>query len=222
MRKVVILRPEPGAGQTLARARELGLDATALPLFEVRPIEWAVPDIRRFDALLVTSANAVRHAEHQLEQLRGLRAYAVGEATAAGLRSAGFDLAGVGPGGVERLLSSLEPDLRLLHLCGEHRHSPAGASQAITALPVYRSEAIAAPCALEQLNGGVAVVHSARAGQRLAELAPARERTRVAAISAQVAQACGTGWERIVAADVPTDEALLSLAEWLCQDSNPG
>ena len=43
MSKVVILRPEPGASASLARAEAARIDAVSIPLFEVRPIDWTAP-----------------------------------------------------------------------------------------------------------------------------------------------------------------------------------
>src|SRR4051794_41196284 len=96
MRRVVVLRPEPGASATVERARQRGLDAFALPLFEVEPVAWEAPDPDRFDALLLTSANAVRHGGEQLVRLRELPVYAVGSATADAARRGGFEVASVG------------------------------------------------------------------------------------------------------------------------------
>ena len=86
MKRVLVLRPEPGASATVKRAKERGLDALAIPLFEVRPVDWDVPDAGSFDGLLLTSANAVRHSGEQLKELRGLPVHAVGAATAAAAR----------------------------------------------------------------------------------------------------------------------------------------
>ena len=108
MRRLVIVRPEPGASATLAKARDLGLDGVAMPLFEIEPVEWQAPEASGFDGLLLTSANALRHGGGQLGALRGLRVYAVGEATAEAARAAGFDIAGTGDAGVERLLGSID------------------------------------------------------------------------------------------------------------------
>ena len=55
-------------------------------------------------------------AATSLQELRGLKVYAVGEATADAARDAGFDIAATGDAGVDRLLGSIEPDLKLLHL----------------------------------------------------------------------------------------------------------
>ena len=59
---MLILRPQPGADETAARARTLGLEPVVAPLFTIRPLAWEPPDPAEFDAVLLTSANAARHA----------------------------------------------------------------------------------------------------------------------------------------------------------------
>ena len=221
MRRLVIVRPEPGASATVERARAMGLDAAAMPLFRVEPVEWQVPDAGGFDALLLTSANAVRHGGAGLERLRRLPVYAVGEATAAAAREAGFRVAASGDGGVERLLGSVPTGLRLLHLCGEHR-TETQASQPLAAVSVYRSVALPMPGEFQRIEGQAVAVHSPRAGRRLAELAEQaridRGTVRIAAISAAAALAAGAGWERCEAAATPDEPALLALAARLCDN----
>ena len=221
MRRVLVLRPEPGASATVERARQLGLEAEALPLFAVEPVEWAAPDPVTFDALLLTSANAVRHGGDELRRLRGLPVHAVGEATAAAAREAGFDLASSGDAGVERLLASIEPDQRLLHLSGEDRIDPAAARQSITRVTVYRSHALESPD-LSGAGGSVALIHSPRAARRFSELVSdngvVRRSIAIAAISPAAADAAGSGWESVEAADRPADDALLALAARLCNN----
>jgi uroporphyrinogen-III synthase len=217
---LLVLRPEPGAAATVERARALGLDALAVPLFAIEAAAWEAPDAASYDGLLLTSANAVRFGGAGLEALRGLPAYTVGEATADAAREAGFGIASSGDAGVDRLLDSIDPELRLLHLCGEQRRNPQGASQPITPVTVYRSRAIGAP-GLGKLKGSVALVHSPRAGERLAELVTDRASIAVAAISAAAAAALGEGWEKVETADRPTDEALLALAARLCNKPAP-
>jgi uroporphyrinogen-III synthase len=168
----------------------------------------------------LTSANAVRSAGEQVHKLRGLRTFAVGEATAEAARDAGFDIAASGDAGIERLLASIDPDLRLLHLCGEDRKDLGEARQAITPIPVYRSKPIETR-GLSEARSCVALVHSPRAGRRLAELVKERSAIAVAAISAAAAEAVGEGWQRVEAAEKPTDEALLALAALLCNNSPP-
>jgi uroporphyrinogen-III synthase len=223
MRQLVVLRPEPGTSTTVERAKAIGLEAWAMPLFEVEPVEWRAPGADSFDALLLTSANALRHGGDGLRSLRRLPVYAVGEATAAAAREAGLRIAGIGDGGVERLLAAIPANVRLLHLCGEHRIE-ADAELAITAVPVYRSSALPPPPDLHRIEGQVAAVHSPRAGQRLAELtgqaAIDRTTVRIAAISQAAGAAAGSGWESCEAAEAPAETALLALAARLC-DNRP-
>ena len=218
MRRVIVLRPEPGASETVARARALGLEALAVPLFAIEPVAWTRPE-GAFDGLLLTSANAVRSAGPGLEELRGLGAYAVSEATARAARGAGFDIAATGEEGVERLLGSIESDLRLLHLCGEDR-TMVTARQAITPVVVYRAAALETP-ELRIGDGDVVLIHSRRAGRRLGELVEDRASVAVAAISAAAADAAGGGWAAIEAAETPADDALLALAARLCNKPRP-
>ena len=190
-----------------------------MPLFEVRPVDWTLPKLEGIDGLLVTSANAMRQGGRHLEALRHLPAFAVGEATAEAVRSRGLKVAATGSSGVDQLLAMLPADLRLLHLAGADRHEAIGVEQTIIPVTVYRSEPVGRPGDLAQLADAVALIHSPRAGARLAELVSNRSRTVIAAISPAAAAACGQGWERVEAAGEPTDEALLSLAERLCKDS---
>jgi uroporphyrinogen-III synthase len=218
--RIFVLRPEPGASATLARAVAMGLTATALPLFEIEPVPWQAPDPQAFDVLLLTSANAVRQAGPQLAQVRALPVYAVGKATAAAARAAGLEVVLCGDGGVRELLSDVPGTTRLLHLCGDDRTAAPGKA-AISAVPVYRSVAIPCPVGLERLPGSVALVHSPRAGLRLGELVADRREIGIAAISIAAADACGSGWAVVEAASQPNDAALLSLAARLCQQLDP-
>lgn len=218
MRRVVVLRPEPGASETLARARQLGLDAVSVLLFEIEPIAWNVPG-GDFDGLLLTSANAVREAGEKLSALLHLPAYAVGEATAAAAAAAGLHVAAVGNSGVDALLGAIDPALRLLHLCGEDRAMSTGATQSIIAVPIYRAVPLENPD-LAALPGSVVLIHSQRAGRGLADLAADRSTVVIAAISEAAAAGAGTGWAQVAVADRPSDEALLALAARLCNKSD--
>jgi len=220
MRRVLILRPEPGATATLLRAHKCGLDPIAVPLFEVEPLPWEAPEAGGFDGLLLTSANAVRGSGEELKKLRGLPVYAVGEATEEAARGAGFSIAATGDGDVERLLGSLEPGLRLLHLCGEDRKGPSDSRQQITAVTVYRAKPVEAPD-LHGVEGAVALIHSPRAGRRFAELVLERRAVAIAAISPAAAAAVGEGWQSVEAAAEPNDDALLALAARLCNKPPP-
>lgn len=217
MSKVVILRPEPGASATLARAEASGIEAVAIPLFEVTPVEWIAPNAADYDALLLTSANAVRHAGIQLSSLSTLPAYCVGAATAAAAEAAGLAIAATGKGNAAELARHLPEDLRTLHLTArDHRTIPG-----VTEIAVYASAAVEPPPSLDALTGGVAMVHSPRAGKRLAELVADRRDISIAAFSPAAAAACGEGWRRVETIPAPADGALLELAASLCQKVEP-
>ena len=215
MRPLVLLRPEPGGGRSAARARDLGLDVRQMPLFAVVPMVWTAPDPAGFDGLVLTSAQAVRHAGVQLAKLKALPVHAIGEATAETARAAGLAIASVGEGGAKGL--KLPQGKRLLHLAGRDHHD----TGADTVIPVYEARRLDLPDGLEDLRGCVVAVHSPRAGQRLAELVSNRAGIAIAAISPAAAAACGTGWEGVEAAPEPTDAALLALAARLCESPRP-
>ena len=217
MRRLLLLRPEPGLSASAARARALGLEVIACPLFRIEPVGWDVPQPARYDALLLTSANAVRHAGAGLERLSALPVHAVGEATASAARDSGLRVVNTGWAGAADLLATLPQSARLLHLAGEHLKRP-DTGHRIDTRTVYRSAIVEEP-SLPSLEGLVAAVHSPRAGARLAELSDARERTIIAAISPAAAEACGQGWERVESATRPDDESLLAVAAMLCHTS---
>ena len=221
MKRLLVLRPEPGAGSTAAKARELGLEPECVPLFQIEAIDWRGPDPARFEGLLLTSANAVRYAGACLRRYRGLKAYAVGDATAEAARDAGFDVAASGDSGVDRLLASVEPGLKLLHLCGEHRREADRPRQTITPVAVYRSNEVVDPD-LTRASSSVALIHSPRAGRRFAQLVTDRQSIIIAAISSAASNAVGRGWHSVSIAEQPNEEALLALAARLCKNPQPG
>ena len=219
MRRLFVFRPEPAAHRTVERAQALGLEVIAIPLFELEAVGWSAPDPSQFDGILLTSANAVNMGGGQLERLRRLPVHAVGEATAVAAEVAGLGVASVGKGGIEDLLKSIEPGARLIHLCGEDRKAPDRPQQAISCVSVYRARAVDDPHGLGALRGQVAMVHSPRAGKRLADLVSGEDRSsvRIAAISKAAADAAGPGWADVQVAVSPSDSALLALARSLCE-----
>jgi uroporphyrinogen-III synthase len=222
MRRVIVLRPEPGASATVERARQRGIDARALPLFAIEPVPWEVRDAAAFDGLLLTSANAVHCAGPGLKRLSALPAYAVGEATADAARTAGMRIVGVGDGGVDALLATIDRRALLLHLCGEDRRAPADTHHRVAPVIVYRATALEPPPDLAGTEGAIVLVHSPRAGQRFGELIEDRATIAIVAISPAAADAAGGGWEAVHVAQTPTDEALLALAVQLCDKAARG
>jgi uroporphyrinogen-III synthase len=217
--KILVLRPQPGAGETAARARALGLDVVVAPLFAVRPLAWTPPDPAGFDAVMLTSASAARQASDGLASFRALPCYAVGEATAAAAGEAGFADIRVGPDdGAALLMMMAEDGIRsAFHACGEDHLALGHPAIAVTRVPVYAAEAAETlPVAAE---GALALLHSPRAAALFARLAGDRGRIMIAAISARTARAAGSGWQHVAVAARPRDEALLELAAKLCQSA---
>ena len=223
MKKVIVLRPEPAASATVERAKQQGLEALALPLFEVAPIAWALPDPATYDAILITSANAIRHGGEQIGRLAKVPVHAVGQATASAAKEAGLNVATVGEGGIAELLRSIPGDVRLLHVRGREHMPMQFAVHQIEPVTVYAAQPRETVTGLDVLNDSVVLLHSPRAGARLAELVDDagmdRSRMAIVAISLNAALAAGTGWARVKVADVPGDAALLALAARLCNKS---
>ena len=220
-RAIAVLRPEPGNTATAAVIEALGLTAIRLPLFEVHALAWTPPDVGRFDALLLTSANAPRHAGPGLAGLRSLPVHAVGDATAAAARDAGLEVVAVGDrDGAALVAAAAASGVRRGLLLGGRDRALASDPIIAEAIAVYASDPMAVPAeALDQLAGSVVLVHSPRAARRLADLIDRvgidRRTVRLAAISAAAVDAAGGDWERIAAAAVPDDATLIALARSL-------
>lgn len=223
--RVIILRPQPGADTTAARAREMGFEPLILPLFTVEPLAWEPPDPTRFEALMLTSANAARHAGPELARYAHLPLYAVGEATARTVRQIGLEPVAVGEAGAAVLLDMLRAAGRrhVLHLCGADVTDADGVGLEITRIPVYRAvENSETQDLANQLNpGDIIFLHSPRAGSRLAALVAPKGRggLSVIAISPAALAAAGNGWAGATSAPSPTDAAMLALALELCHKS---
>lgn len=222
LRPLLILRPEPGATHTAAAARALGLATTAASMFAVHPVAWQPPAAAQHDALLLTSANAVRHAGPALAALATLPAYAVGQATAAAAREAGLTVAHVGASDAASLLAEMSAAgiARPLHLAGREHHAAVLAGVTVTRRIVYASEAVttlpaAAARALDA--DAIALLHSPRAASLFASLLDRpRAEVAIAALSPAVAEAAGAGWAALAVAAIPDDRALLAAAAGLC------
>lgn len=146
MRTVLVTRPEPGATRTAERLRALGFTPLLLPLTKIVPLDIKPPEAP-FDAVAITSANALRHMpEVFLATMLDLPCFAVGETTGAIARSMGFRIVVSGDGGGASLArtidGSLPADARILYLTGrvrspEFEQAVAQAQRQILALECY-------------------------------------------------------------------------------------
>jgi len=213
-RRLAVLRPEPGNAATAARAEAAGFAALRLPLFEIVALGWVPPDPRDHDALVLTSANAVRHAGPALARFAALPVIAVGEQTAAAARAAGLAVAVTGTSDARALAATLAARgvARALHLGGRERTGVTGIAREIA---VYASEprGVSVPDAAS-LAGCTALLHSARAAARLGEVLDsagvARAAVALGAFSTAIAAAAGPGWHAVATAAAPSDAALFT------------
>lgn len=121
-RRALVTRPREAAERLAAALAERAVDALMEPLTTIRFREVAPLDLAGVQAILCTSANGVR-ALARASGERRLRLFAVGEATAAAARAAGFaavESAGGDAAALARLTAArLQPaGGRLVHIAG--------------------------------------------------------------------------------------------------------
>jgi len=220
---VLILRPIEGAQSTAAKAQALGLNPIVDPLFDIRPLPWTAPSADQYDAIMFSSANAVKMAGPNLQEYKALPALAVGPVTRQACEAAGFDVLETGVSGVQSLADKLPEGSfdRILRLSGKE-YTSVKSDRSIHHVAIYESVCIGlsqlAETALK--NGSIVLIHSMRAAQMLlSEMKKneiALDKNHIVAISSKAAEAAGNGWKSVHFVDQPTDEALLRLAARLC------
>lgn len=221
---IFALRPEPGLSSTLQLAREMGLAIIGRPLFEVVPLNWEAPDPADFDALLIGSANAIRHGGEGLEGLKSLPVHAVGEATAATASEAGFTVSETGSGGLQGVIDAADPDMKFLRLAGlEHVDLTLPAEMELTTRIVYMVRALPMTGSDEvslRASDPIVLLHSAAAARHFSAQCEERGLDKsmiaLACIGPRVAAAAGTGWRACESAPQPDDPSLLALARDMC------
>jgi uroporphyrinogen-III synthase len=232
--RLLVTRPLPDAERTAAALRTNGHAVTITPLLHVETLADAELGAGPWAAILVTSANAARAiAGHKrIAELRALPVLAVGERSAAAMRSAGFTHLSSAEGAASDLTRSVAERLKhgepLLYLAGADRSADIAADLAaqnflVRTVVVYRAiQADVLPeAAAEALKGGIGgVVHFSRRSAeayvnvtRSAGLSePAVKKPAHFCLSAKVAEPlvkAGAGDIRI--AQEPTEPALLAL-----------
>jgi uroporphyrinogen-III synthase len=224
--RLLALRPEPGLSATLEKARAAGLAITGHALSEIRPVAWECPDPAGIDGLLIGSANAILHGGENLPRLADKPVFAVGEATAAAARAAGFAVAMTGSGGLQGVLDAIAPPCRLLRIAGEE-HVPLTPPAGVTFVEViaYRSVPLPIDPVGSLLGSGEALVllHSAATARHFAaecdRLGLPRGAVTLAALGPRIAGAAGGGWAGVHIAASPDESTFLQLAFDLCEQA---
>ncbi|RDV01600.1 uroporphyrinogen-III synthase [Sphingorhabdus pulchriflava] len=226
---LLIIRPQPGNDASAKRAREAGFKVTQFPFFKVRACPWSAPDPARYDALLITSANAIRHAGPQLDMLRHLPVHSVGVRSGDQARQAGLGVQSEGTADAAQALQAAADagHHRLLWLAGEdHQHLAPPPDMIVDQRVVYASVPLEPDSAMAEavLRSDVIALHSARAAQRLAALVEQWQYPRtaitIACFSQAISDAAGPGWRAVVIAERPEDSALLSAVQCLATVSD--
>lgn len=177
MKKLILLRPNAGADQSAAIARGHGFDPIIAPASEIHPLPWDMPPAHDFDAIMITSANALRMANKSqttdaLRQYSHLPLFAVGKATAQLARDMGFTIAAIGKGGAKALWPLINEygAKNIVRLVGRDYVPLDDKHVNFTTITVYEARALPMHPTLEKLlrqNVGPHIIafHSARAVQ---------------------------------------------------------
>jgi len=226
--RLIVTRPAEDAAPLAARLRARGHDAVIAPMLEIEPAAEEV-DVRGVQALAFTSAQAPRLATASWP--RHLPVFAVGDATAAAARAAGFahvDSAAGDVAALARLIAArCDPASgAILHLSGEPAAGDLTGNLAARGFAarrqvVYRTRAAATmpPAAAAALRAGAAdgvAFLSPRAARsfvtlaRKAALADMLRQVTAFVLSPAVADAAEPGlWRQVVIAPRPDLDAVL-------------
>jgi len=220
-RRVWVTRTLPEATATAERLVAMGLTPIVAPVLEVRPIAGAHLDLAGVDALAFSSGHAVR-AFRALTSERALPVFAVGDATAAQARAAGFAAVLSAEGDAAALADLIaradpRPDRVLIPTARAPAADLAAllAARGIAAVtaPIYE----AAPTGARVPPGDIdaVLVHSPRAAALVAEaLAGRPETARIdgyAISPAAAAPLSAAGLKSVRVAARPDEAALLAL-----------
>lgn len=228
--RIFVFRPRSDAERSARKLAARGHEAVVAPLFDVKPSQEPAPD-GAFDAIVLTSGNAVPALASAPDAWRRLPVFTVGARTAARVREAGLPDARSADGGRDELIAligdNLGPPARLLLIVGRDRHDDVGARLAAagfstTIWTAYAAEAVevlpeTAAAALRDRNVEAALHYSPRAAQVFLDLVqgaglrePALELTHVALSAEVAAPLVAAGASTILVAEHPEEAALMA------------
>lgn len=219
-RRIWVTRTQPEAEATAARVRALGWTPVVQPVLSARICADAKIDLTGAEAIAFTSGHAVR-AFAALSPMRALPVFAVGEATAALARAAGFADVRTAAGDVRALadiLAASEPKPALV--LNPTARAPAADLAALFAplrmkvrkIVVYETVSAGPDVPPDAIDA--ILVHSPRAAEIIGALIAADQAARleVFAISAAAAaRLSALPFVRVVVAVRPDEASLLAL-----------
>lgn len=221
MKPLLVLRPQPGADDTAARAANGGLNPRVFPLFEIKPTPWSIEAEKLYDAIFITSSNTLKFSEKNIDIVKNIPTLCVGEKTAKAARDAGFSnvLAGQNDAASLAELAASLGYRHLLWLCGRPSIPVSHPDLRFDIKIVYEMIETEIDGQLDEMlkHPCVALLHSPRAAQKFAELALDHRHIDIVAISEKAAIAAGPGWASVQWPDAPSDAAMLEIAAPLCR-----
>lgn len=231
---VLLTRPEgPGAQASLRRLQALGWRAIHAPLTRIEPLAdpgltSGALDLEAAQAFVFTSAEGVRRFA-ALSGFRGRPAHAVGAATAAAARAAGFlhveegggDVRSLAPHLAARLTPGRGPALHFgaAELAGDLPGALAAAGIGLIAVALYRAAPLSrlpegAEAALREGGPAALLFYAPSAARAFAALQtearhPLAQSSAIAVSRAAAAPLEALGWRRLIAAPRPDEAHLL-------------
>lgn len=224
---VIICRAQPGARESAAHVKAVGLDPIISPALSIRGLpETRLPPLHKIGNLVFTSANGVR-AFSERSDVRDIPAWCVGPATAAAAKNNSFtrihESAGNAVDLANYILAHAQPDQRsFLHVAnsaakGDLKAHLEAAGRRVIFAPLYETVQVAelsgvAKTALLAPEDTILLVHSHKGANAFLNLAEqlALGRLHVIAISDLAASPFfNVTVSHISIASVPNEEALI-------------
>src|SRR6478735_380492 len=184
--RVFVFRPRPDAERTARAIADHGFEPLVAPLFEVVRLSDETP-AGSFDAIVLTSGNALPALTEGPATWRDLPVFTVGARTAAKVREAGLDDARSADGDrndlIELIRRTLPTPAKLLMIAGRDRKEDVPdrlreAGYEVTLWTAYAAEPVSVlpedtQAALRHGGGGAALHYSARGARTFIALAQA-------------------------------------------------
>jgi len=231
--RVFVFRPQPEAERTARAVADHGFEPLVAPLFKVVRLPGAVPE-GNFDAIVLTSGNAVPVLAEGPAAWRDLPVFTVGARTAAKVREAGLDDARSADGDrtdlIELIRRTLPTPAKLLMIVARDRKEDVSerlgqAGYEVALWMAYAAEPVStlpedAQAALRQGKADAALHYSARGARTFISLVQAAgvndeamELTHVALSADVAAPLIAAGASTVLVAEHPEEAGLLSALE---------